>query len=59
MTGKDENLYVFSRYTILKKDYIIHTSSSEVRFLVLRCLKKEGVKPVIFLNWLDKCATLL
>ena len=27
--------------------------------LRLTCLKDDGVKPVTFLNWADKCATLL
>jgi hypothetical protein len=37
-------------YTTLNICYIIHTFSSVMRFLCLSDLKKEGVKPVIFLN---------
>ncbi len=48
------------RYTILKKHYIIHRSSNGIRALNCRIfLKYEGVNPVILLNWLDRCATLL
>ena len=40
-------------------NYIIHTFSSVLRFFCLSDLKKEGVNPVIFLNWWERCATLL
>jgi len=42
-----------------KKYDIIHIFSSMFRFLFLSDLKKEGVSPVIFLNWFDRCETLL
>ena len=38
---------------------IIHRSSSIERLLTLSVLKKDGVSPVICLNWRDRCATLL
>lgn len=54
------------------KTYIIHTcreewqaghtdhrSSSILRRLFLSFLKCEGVRPVTFLNCVDRCATLL
>ena len=47
------------RYTILRICCIIHTFSSTVLRLYFRCLKNVGVKPVIFLNWFERCATLL
>jgi hypothetical protein len=40
-------------------DYIIHTSSNIERLLPLSSLKNVGVSPVTFLNWADRCATLL
>jgi hypothetical protein len=39
--------------------YIIHTSTNSYRLLFLRFLKFVGVSPVIFLNWFERCATLL
>ncbi|MDB5017893.1 MAG: hypothetical protein JWQ84_2725 [Mucilaginibacter sp.] len=47
------------RYTTFGISYIIHTFSSPIKLLCSRCLKKEGVTPVTFLNWVDKWATLL
>lgn len=57
--GKGAFPVVEKHYTIKEKSYIIHTFSSVLRFLCLSDLKKEGVRPVIFLNWLESAATLL
>jgi hypothetical protein len=42
------------------KNYEMHYKfSSAISRLCFMFLKKVGVKPVTFLNWLDKWATLL
>lgn len=46
-------------YTTMGISCMIHTLSNVLRFLFLSDLKKDGVSPVIFLNWLDKWETLL
>lgn len=48
-----------TRYILVNKIYIIHTSSSVRRLLFFSILKCVGVSPVIFLNWFDRWATLL
>ena len=57
--GEGEEIYLNKCYAIMKISYIFHTLSSVLRRFRLSCLKCEGVKPVTFLNWFDKCATLL
>ena len=46
-------------YGISEKNYIFHTFSRVLRFFCFSCLKKVGVSPVIFLNWVERWATLL
>jgi hypothetical protein len=56
---KDALISIDNCYTTLGKDYMIHTSSSMERLFSRSCLKWEGVSPVTFLNWVERCATLL
>src|SRR5450432_1797967 len=51
-SGYDQNFY---RY----HNFVVYRSSSMERLLFLSCLKCEGVRPVTFLNWVERCATLL
>ena len=46
-------------YMINNIPYIIHTSSRVPRLLFFSFLKCDGVSPVIFLNWFERCETLL
>ena len=46
-------------YTIPGFNYMIYIFPKEGLSLRLRFLKCDGVSPVIFLNWFDRCATLL
>jgi hypothetical protein len=57
--SKDGYNLLIKPYTNHYKIYMIHMSSSAERLLSLSFLKKDGVKPVIFLNWFERCATLL
>ena len=46
----------------LKRYYFVaarHTSSKAFRWFSGCCLNCPGVRPVTFLNWFDKCCTLL
>jgi hypothetical protein len=46
-------------YTTLEISYIIQRLSKVLRRLCFRFLKWDGVRPVIFLNWFERWATLL
>jgi hypothetical protein len=69
ITRKDELLSLHYCYITFEKSYKIHISntredsfhmsSSMDRRLFLSCLKCEGVRPVTFLNWAERCPTLL
>ena len=70
--GEDMNESNRKYYIIDQLSYIIHTnagrqllhswiyrSSSVILLFSLICLKCEGVSPVTFLNWAERCDTLL
>jgi len=47
-----------SYYIIMEKIYkgfVCYTLSRGFLFLALTFLKWEGVRPVVFLNWLERC----
>ena len=46
-------------YIIQRKDYKIHTWLFTLLRAFFNLLKNVGVSPVTFLNWEDKCETLL
>jgi len=37
------------------KDFVSYTLSRGLLFLFLIFLKWEGVRPVVFLNWVERC----
>jgi hypothetical protein len=48
--------YLTNRKDVEEKP--VHKFSSAIRFLIFIFLKIDGVNPVTFLNWLDRCASL-
>ena len=51
LSYQSKSINAAKHYTIPEISLVIHIFSSVLRFLCLSDLKKEGVKPVIFLNW--------
>ena len=48
-------ILIICRNKVEYKFCFYYTSSSDLRLFSFRFLKCEGVNPVTFLNWFDKC----
>jgi hypothetical protein len=58
-SGYRRELLLHNFINKLQNSHIPQIDSSPPKRFIFSVLKWEGVRPVTFLNWLDKCATLL